>query len=76
MSEWIKWEGGYCPVPVNTLVDVKLRSGEIEHKQLAWGINETSLINGDSDSYAGHSFWRKDNSAADIIAYRIHKEES
>lgn len=27
MSEWIEWAGGECPVPPNTLVEVKLRSG-------------------------------------------------
>lgn len=24
---WIKWSGGECPVPPDTLVDIKLRSG-------------------------------------------------
>lgn len=24
---WIKWDGGECPVPPDTLVDIKLRSG-------------------------------------------------
>ena len=27
MSEWIEWAGGECPVPPNTLVEVKLRNG-------------------------------------------------
>lgn len=29
MSDWIKWEGGERPVHKNTLVEVKLRCGEI-----------------------------------------------
>ena len=26
-SPWIKWHGGECPVPPETMVDIKLRSG-------------------------------------------------
>lgn len=26
-SKWIKWDGGDCPVPGNTIVDVKFKSG-------------------------------------------------
>ena len=27
MSEWIEWEGGECPVPGETLVEIKARGG-------------------------------------------------
>ena len=27
MSEWTEWEGGECPVPPNTLVEIKARGG-------------------------------------------------
>lgn len=25
MNEWIKWEGGLCPVSMNTVVEIKTR---------------------------------------------------
>lgn len=30
MSDWIEWKGGECPVPSDTLVEVRIRSGEEE----------------------------------------------
>ena len=27
MSDWIEWEGGECPVPKDTLVEIKARGG-------------------------------------------------
>ena len=32
---WIKWHGGECPVPPDTLVEVKLRSGALAAKRRA-----------------------------------------
>ena len=32
---WIKWHGGECPVPPDTLVEVKLRSGAFAAKRRA-----------------------------------------
>lgn len=29
MSEWIEWEGGECPVPGDTLVEVRTRTGRV-----------------------------------------------
>ena len=29
MSDWIKWEGGECPVPKGTLVEVRIWAGEV-----------------------------------------------
>ena len=77
MSEWIKWEGGECPVPVDTLVDVELRDGTIVESQLAWGVKDMGATKDEEgDSYAGWAFWKSHNHPGDIIAYRIHKEES
>ena len=33
---WIKWHGGTCPVPLDTLVEVKLRSGNVMGPRLAY----------------------------------------
>lgn len=35
MSEWIKWEGGECPVSLNTKIEVEFRNGKL------WGNKET-----------------------------------
>ena len=32
---WIKWNGGECPVPLDTIVEVKLRCGGLELSGLA-----------------------------------------
>lgn len=74
MSEWIKWNGGECPVPAGTIVDVEHRDGEICQNQVAWGLkNAYSKIDPQGSSRAGGAFWRNDGSIADIIAYRIIK---
>lgn len=38
MSDWIKWNGGECPVHENTLVDVKFDDGYVSanHKAAKW----------------------------------------
>lgn len=28
-GDWIKWEGGECPVPPETIVEVRFRNGEV-----------------------------------------------
>ena len=33
---WIKWDGGECPVPLETKVEVKLRSGNVMGPRLAY----------------------------------------
>ena len=33
---WIKWHGGGCPVPPETMVEVKLRSGACETARRAY----------------------------------------
>jgi hypothetical protein len=37
-NNWIMWNGGECPVPVGTLVNVKHRDGDIYYNQSA-GVN-------------------------------------
>jgi hypothetical protein len=37
MSEWIKHDGGPCPVAGDVVVDVKFRSGEVVEKSAAYG---------------------------------------
>lgn len=53
---WIMWDGGECPVPATTRVDVCRRGGEIMHNREAsyWPWEHTP-----------HQHY------ADIIAYRI-----
>lgn len=58
--DWIKWEGGECPVPEGTLVDVQHRDGE-----KFCGVPART-------SYAED--WKDDNSPYDIVAYRPHLE--
>jgi len=46
MSEWIKWEGGECPVPPNTLVEYRLRCGGSSTYyagSIAWDCWDTGL---------------------------------
>ena len=33
---WIKWGGGKCPVPPDTLVEVMLRNGDVMNQRLAY----------------------------------------
>ena len=52
----IKWEGGECPVPPNTRVEVKFRDGDSQSGHPA---------------YAYVYSWRHDGDDADIVEYRI-----
>ena len=56
---WIEWGGGNIPVGFGTLVDVKLRGGNVE-------IGQQFTF---SDSWLHHG------SSLDIIAYRLHNPE-
>ena len=42
---WIKWDGGECPVPPKTLVEVKLRSGTVMGPGRAFGYRWNHLGN-------------------------------
>lgn len=59
---WIPWNGGECPVPEATLVDVKHRDGKAYIKILAGhGVTED---------------WSHEDNPRDIIEYRIHNEQN
>ena len=64
---WIKWEGGECPVPYGTRIDVEYRSGA-----RAMGIS--ALV----PKMLGYTAtdWGHINVSADIVAYRLSKEAS
>jgi len=57
-NEWIKWEGGECPVGETELIDIKFGGGQILKDvegpyQYAWN-------------------WFSSGGSGDIIAYRLH----
>ena len=57
---WIEWSGGERPVDVDALVRCKLRSGKVSITAY----------------HAGILSWRNNGNAADVIAYRLHKQQS
>ena len=70
--DWIKWNGGKCPMEKGILVDVEYRDGVIQ----------TNTPAGDCDTNPFHSreaiYWDDRGGYEDIVAYRISKgaEES
>lgn len=60
MSQWIKWDGGECPLPSGELVDVELRNGNFHH-----GIPAGSC-------FWGHLSPMSPRDTYDIVEYRIH----
>ena len=42
-SPWIKWNGGECPVPPDTVVKVKCRSGKVLEPRLAYRYSWTHI---------------------------------
>lgn len=56
---WIKWHGGACPVPPDTLVEVKLRCGASE-------------LSGLAKKYCWH---HDDDDGTDIVEYRTFTGE-
>lgn len=66
-GDWIKWEGGECPVAQDTILDVKHRDGEIFRGQPAMSFR----------THRGGEFigaactWQHDGECGDIIAYRV-----
>ena len=48
-GDWIKWHGGWCPVPPETMVQVKLRSGivgELRAGDYRWrrGLGDSDIV--------------------------------
>lgn len=56
---WIEWGGGECPVPGDTEVLIKCKS------EGAWDFRSKQRADGVS--------WTHDDSALDVIAYRLHQ---
>lgn len=56
---WIEWGGGECPVPGDTEVLIKCKS------EGAWDFRRKQRADGVS--------WTHNDSALDVIAYRLHK---
>lgn len=59
-NPWIEWNGGDCPVALDTEVDWKLRKGRVLRAR-------------DYDWTAKDLDWAHNNSDSDIIAYRVVK---
>lgn len=57
MSEWIKWEGGECPVEKIAVVNVRLR--------------DKAIRSDDDCSFASQLRWIHTGSGADILEYRL-----
>jgi hypothetical protein len=59
-TPWIEWNGGECPVPPGTRVDLRFRNGaELESYP-----QDTAEV----------FYWRHDDHFSDIVAYRVHVE--
>lgn len=61
MSDWIEWNGGECPVPLGSVVEVKIRSGDVFERV--------------ASCIYWKNFSHPDDSGDDVIAYRIFKED-
>lgn len=58
---WIQWDGGDCPVPDETLVNLKVRE-------------ESKKTYRDYACNASFLSWKHSNSAHDVVAYRVVRE--
>ena len=59
MTDWIGWKGGECPVPPDTMVEVRLRDGRELFPSLARG---------------WYWVWTGGGDPYDIVAYRVISE--
>lgn len=69
-SEWIEWNGGECPVALDTIVQVRIRDGGEFRPSIAviWGDGK--------DANLSNWAWTPDEASADdIIAYRIVEQQ-
>ena len=57
---WIKWDGGECPVPPDTVVKVKCRSGKVLEPRLAYRYS-WSHIDSNSDIVEYHTVTEQPN---------------
>jgi hypothetical protein len=66
---WVDWNGGECPVPLSTRVDVMYRDGIVAIDVIA-----RHLCGSDSDLHSPESSCWQHNTASpcnDITAYRV-----
>ncbi len=68
MSNWIKWNGGECPVQQNTPVDVRYRDGQEK-------FNVPALKNVPGRE-ASSAYWKHSNYVNDIVAYRLSEVDN
>src|SRR5688500_2170321 len=61
MGEWIKWEGGECPVHRNTRIDVRHRRGT----------EVTGTYPGDNGAFRWEHYGEEACGGGDIVAYRL-----
>lgn len=57
-NEWIEWNGGECPVPYGTKVDVIYRDGYKTYMRIGW-------------AHLSPNVWIHFNDEWDIVAYRV-----
>jgi len=69
---WIEWNGGVCPVPEGTRVDVKYRNAGTVFGAAQYGL---SALNVYGNAGASSAFWRHDGVGCDIVAYRLSKNK-
>jgi hypothetical protein len=67
MSEWIKWNGGECPVEKGVLVDVRYRDGDEK-------LGIPALV-GVPGREATEYFWHDEGVGCDIVAYRLSETQ-
>lgn len=60
---WIDWNGGECPVPEGTLIDVWFR---IDGKCPIEGVNDLLCVD-----CSNNIRWSHTGSGGDIVAYRV-----
>lgn len=66
-NNWIEWNGGECPVPKGTLVDLRYRANACEDRMAVPALTYGNMSDTD--------FWQHESHACDIIAYRLHQPE-
>jgi hypothetical protein len=62
MSNWIEWNGGACPVPAGTRVDVRHKDGCVHFSAIA-------------GSPGPACWWDHDDHEGDITSYRLTTDE-
>lgn len=69
-SDWIPWEGGECPVPPDTVVDVKL---DVKSTRSPGGLPTRLFFPAKKWFWDTHN--KKGPTRGDIIAYAVATDE-